>query len=92
MDAVAHGNSPHDLLEHHHMVGCFQGAGVVAVDLVLAVAALVMAVLGAHAHLLHGQADVPADVLACVQRRYVEIAACVDGDAGGTPRSSFSKR
>ena len=30
------------------------------------------------------QADVPADVLAGVQRRYVEIAACVDGDAGGT--------
>ncbi len=49
----------------------------------LAVAVLVVAVLGGEAHLLHGQADVPADVLAGVQRRYVEIAACVDGDAGG---------
>ena len=41
-----------------------EGACVVAVDLVLAVAAFVMAVLRAHAHLLHGQADVPAEVLA----------------------------
>ena len=83
VDAVAHGNSPHDLLEHHHIVGCFQGAGVVAVDLVLTVAALVMAVLGAHAHLLHGQADVPAQVLTCIQRGYIKVAAKVDGDAGG---------
>ena len=83
VDAVAHGNSPHDLLEHHHIVGCFQGAGVVAVDLILTVAALVMAVLGAHAHLLHGQADVAADVFACVQRGHVKVAAEVDGDAGG---------
>ena len=55
----------------------------VAVDLVLAVAAFVMAVLRAHAHLLHGQADVPAEVLACVQRGHVKVAAKVDGDTGG---------
>ena len=92
VDAVAHGNSSHNLLEHHHIVGCFQGAGVVAVDLVLAVAALVVAVLGAHAHLFHGQADVPAEVLACVQRGHVKVAAKVNGDTGGRPRSSFSNR
>ena len=55
----------------------------VAVDLVLAVAAFVMAVLRAHAHLLHGQADVPAEVLACIQRGHVKVAAKVDGDTGG---------
>ena len=55
----------------------------VAVDLVLAVAALVVAVLGCHAHLFHGQADVPAQVFARIQRGYVKIAAEVDGDAGG---------
>ena len=54
-----------------------------AVDLVLAVAALVVAVLGAHAHLFHGQADVPAQVLTCIQRGYIKVAAKVDGDAGG---------
>ena len=48
------------------------------VNFILAVAVLVVAVLGGEAHLLHGQADVPADVLAGVQRRYVEIAACVE--------------
>ena len=55
----------------------------VAVDLVLTVAAFVMAVLRAHAHLLHSQADVPAEVLACVQRGHVKVAAKVDGDTGG---------
>ena len=84
MDAAAGGNGAHDLLEHHHVVGGLEGACVVAVDLVLAVAAFVMAVLRAHAHLLHGQADVPAEVLACVQRGHVKVAAKVDGDTGGT--------
>ena len=84
VQAAAGGNGPHDLLEHHHVVGGLEGACVVAVDLVLAVAALVVAVLGAHAHLLHGQADVPAEIFTGVQRGDVEIAACVDGDAGGT--------
>ena len=83
MDAAAHGHGPHDLLEHHHVVGGLERACIVAVDLVLAVAALVVAVLGAHAHLLHGQADVAAQVLACVQRGHVEVTAEVDGDAGG---------
>ena len=82
MDAAAHGHSPDDLLEHHHIVGGLERAGVVTVDLVLAVAALVVAVLGAHAHLLHGQADVPAQILARVQRGYVEVAAKVDGHTG----------
>ena len=45
MDAAAGGNGAHDLLEHHHVVGGLEGACVVAVDLVLAVAAFVMAVL-----------------------------------------------
>ena len=83
MDAAAGGNGAHDLFEHHHVVGGLEGACVVAVDLVLAVAAFVMAVLRAHAHLLHGQADVPAEVLACVQRGHVKVAAKVDGDTGG---------
>ena len=82
VDAAAHGHSPDDLLEHHHMVGGLERAGVVTVDLVLAVAALVVAVLGAHAHLLHGQADVPAQILARVQRGYIEVAAKVDGHTG----------
>ena len=67
MDAAAGGNGAHDLLEHHHVVGGLRGLRGGS-DLVLAVAAFVMAVLRAHAHLLHGQADVPAEVLACVQR------------------------
>ena len=83
VEAVAGGHRPDDLLEHHHVVGGLQGACVVAVDLVLAAAVLVVAVLGGHAHLLHGQADVPAQVLACVQRGHVKIAAKINGDAGG---------
>ena len=84
VEAVAGRHGPDDLLEQEDVVGGLEGAGVVEIDLILAVAVLVVAVLGGEAHLLHGQADVPADVLAGVQRRYVEIAACVDGDAGGT--------
>ena len=84
VEAVAGRHGPDDLLEQEDVVGGLEGAGVVEIDLILAVAVLVVAVLGGEAHLLHGQADVPADVLAGVQRCYVEIAACVDGDAGGT--------
>ena len=43
-----------------------------------------VAVLGCHAHLLHGQADIPAQVFARIQRRNVKISAKVDGNAGGT--------
>ena len=84
VEAVAGGHGPDDLLEQEDVVGSPQGACVVEINLVLAVAALVVAVLGRKAHLLHGQADVPAQVLACIQRGHIEIAACVDGDAGGT--------
>ena len=42
-----------------------------------------VAVLGCHTHLLHGQADIPAQVFACIQRRNVKISAKVDGNAGG---------
>ncbi len=83
VEAVAHGHGPDDLLEQEDVVGGLEGAGVVEVNFILAVAVLVVAVLGREAHLLDGQADVAADVLAGVQRRYVEIAAKVDGDAGG---------
>ena len=55
----------------------------VEVDLVLAVAALVVAVLGGKAHLLHGQADVPAQVLGGVQGIDVQVAPEVQWDAGG---------
>ena len=79
VEAVAGRHGPDDLLEQEDVVGGLEGAGVVEVNFILAVAVLVVAVLGGEAHLLHGQADVPADVLAGVQRRYVEIAACVDG-------------
>ena len=84
VQTVAHGNGTDDLFKGHHVVGGFQRPCVAAVDLVLAVAALVVAVLGCHAHLLHGQADVPAQVLARIQRRNVKISAKVDGNAGGT--------
>ena len=42
-----------------------------------------MAVLGVQAHFLDGKADLPADVLALVQRRNVKIAAHIQRDAGG---------
>ena len=92
MEPVAHGNGTDDLLEHHHMVGGLQRTGVVTVDLVLSVAAFVVAVLRAHAHLLHGQADLPADVLPGIQRSHVKISAKVNGDPGGaTPVVVFKK-
>ena len=83
VQTVAHGNGTNDLLKGHHVVGGFQRPGVAAVDLVLAIAAFVVAVLGCHTHLLHGQADIPAQVFTRIQRRNVKISATVDGDAGG---------
>src|SRR5699024_9673653 len=71
VQAAAPRHRPGDLLEHHDVVGRFEGACVVEVDLVLAVAALVVAVLGGQAHLLHGQADVPAQVFGGVQGVHV---------------------
>ena len=83
VQAVTGGHRPDDLLEHHHVIGGLEGACVVAVDLVLAVAVLVVAVLGGHAHLLHGQADVPAQVFTGVQRGYIKVAAKINGHPGG---------
>ena len=47
VEAVAGRHGPDDLLEQEDVVGGLEGAGVVEVDLILAVAVLVMAVLGA---------------------------------------------
>ena len=89
---VAPRDGPCDLLEHHDVVGRFEGAGIVEIDLVLAAAALVVAVLGGQAHLLHGQADVAAQVLGGVQGVHVKVAPLVDGDAGwGGPGRRFRK-
>ena len=45
-------------------------------------AAFVVAVLGCHTHLLHGQADIPAQIFTRIQRRNVKISAEVNGNAG----------
>ena len=83
MQAVAAGDGAHDLLEHHYVVGRFKRACVAKINLVLAVAAFVVAVLGRKAHFFHREANLAAHVFARVQRRDVEIAAVVDGRARG---------
>ena len=82
VQTIAHGNGTDDLLKGHHVVGGFQRSCIAAVDLVLAVAAFVVAVLGCHTHLLHGQADIPAQIFTRIQRRNVKISAEVNGNAG----------
>ena len=77
VQAVAAGNGFDSTFKSVQIVGGLQRRGVAEADLVLARAALVVAVLGLQAHLLDGQADVAADVLALVQRRDVKIAAVV---------------
>ena len=79
---VAGRNGLDGALEGVQIVGGFQRRRVAEADLVLAVAALVVAVLGVQAHFLNGKADLPADVLAFVQRRDVKIAAYVQRNAG----------
>ena len=81
--AVAGRNGFDRALESIQIIGGFQRRGVAEADFVLAVAALMVAVLGVQAHLLDGKADLPADVLALVQRRNVKIAAHIQRDAGG---------
>ena len=81
--AVARRNGFDGALESVQIVGGFQRSRVAEADLVLAVAALVVAVLGVQAHFLDGKADLAADVLALIQRRNVKVAAHVKRDAGG---------
>ncbi len=60
-----------------------QGVGVLEVDLVLALGALVVAGLDLKAHLLQGHADLPAGALPVVQGAQVEVARLVLGRVVG---------
>ena len=81
--AVAVRNSFDGAFEGVQVIGRFERSGIHKVHFVLAKAAFVVAVLGAQAHILHGKADLAADVLGLVQRGNVKVAAVVHRDAGG---------
>ena len=70
-------------LEGQDIVRRLQGFGILEVDLMLAVAALMMAGFDLEAHLLQGQADLAPGLFPVVQGAHVEIGAFVVGLQGG---------
>ena len=70
-------------LEGHDVVGGVEGLGVLEVNLVLALGALVVAGLNLKVHLLQGHTDLPAGGLAVVQGAQVKVARLVVGLGGG---------
>ena len=84
VEAVEARHGLHRQLEGEDVVRRFQRLGILEVDLVLPVAAFVVAGLDFEAHLLQGQADLAPRLLPVVQRAHVEIGAFVIGLQGGT--------
>ena len=84
VEAVLLGQGLHRQLEGHDVVGGPEGVGVLEVDLVLPGGYLVVAGLDLKAHLLQGEADLPAGAFAMVQGAQVEVARLVAGAGGGT--------
>ena len=64
-------------LEGHDVIGGVQGVGVLEVDLMLAGGDLVVGRLDLKAHLLKRHADLPAGVLAVVERTQVKVGGLV---------------
>ena len=80
---VARGNGLHRRFEGYEIIGGFQRAAVLKVDLVLPRALLVMGAFRLHAHLLQRQADFPPDVFPLIQRRNVAVSRPVMRDQEG---------
>ena len=83
VEAVALGQGLDRQLKGHDVVGGVEGLGVLEVDLMLALGALVVAGLDLKVHLLQGHADLPAGGLAVVQGAQVKVARLVVGLGGG---------
>ena len=83
--AVAGRHHLHHRAEGDHVVGAGQGGAGGEVDAVLPRPADVLGVLGLDAHLLQGQADVPAHVLPLVLGGLVQKAGAVEGGVRGLP-------
>ena len=82
VEAVLGGNGLDDSLIVHHVVGSGEGVAACKVDLVLSGAVLVAGCGGVQSHLVQREADLPAGVLALVQRCHVQITALIAGGAG----------
>mgnify|MGYP001086109461 CR=1 FL=1 len=76
------GNRAHGRLEGHGVIRRLERTRVLEINLVLPRSMLVVAAFRDDAHVFQRQANIPADVLALVQRRDVKIAAYVQRNAG----------
>ena len=83
VEAVALGQGLDRQLKGHDVVGGVEGLGVLEVDLMLALGALVVAGLDLKVHLLQRHADLPPGGLPVIQGAQVEVARLVVGLGGG---------
>ena len=80
------GNRANRCLEGHGVIRRLERTRVLEINLVLSRPVLVVAAFGDDAHVFQRQANIPADVLALIQRRHVHVAGAVLRVQGNIPR------